>query len=61
MDILLRWLGESLTLPGDLPLVERLTAATIFVLAAGGLAALRALSLTTSLPPADREDLDEAA
>ena len=61
METLLRWFAESLTSPGDLSQVEQLAAATIFALAMGSLAALRALSSATTVPPAHREDLDEAA
>jgi len=58
---LVDWIGTSLASPTDLPLLEQLAAATIFILAVAGLVVLRVL--TKQAPPMgiERDDLDEAA
>jgi len=61
MDMMVDWISISLSSPSDLRLPEQLAAATVFILTAAGLAALRVL--TRQAPPmrVERDDLDEAA
>ena len=61
MDMMVDWISISLASPSDLPSPEQLAAATVFILAAAGLVALRVL--TRQAPPirVERDDLDEAA
>jgi hypothetical protein len=58
---LVDWISASLASPGDLALPDQLVAATIFILAVGGLILVRLLARQARPLREEHDELDEAA